>query len=302
MLFEPGSVFLTRYRVVAPPTSTQVGELYTVDDLTSGAQRGLEFYHPGFFDARHSEAFLRATRWAMGIDSPRVVRVHAAGIEPSTRVGYTVLDLVSAPDLDGRIRESGPLGVPRAAEFLAQLLEGAGAIHAARRAHGELDPACVIVGLLPDGRIDARIHDLIKRRFFAEIHDQDPEAPLVPIDFVAPELTRPGAIRTPASDLWAIGLIAFFAFTGRSYWMARSRPEHATSLSVLREILMTPLAPASVRAAELGVSGTLPEGFDGWFERCVSRDASARFASAADAAAAWSALRDERSTDRPWWT
>jgi len=293
VLLEPGSVFLARYRIVTPATSTDFGELYTVDDLTSGAQRVLEFYlAAGLSDALHKEAFLRATRWAMGIDSPRVVRVHAAGIEPSTGLGYTVLDLVSAPDLQDQIWASGPLGAPRAAELVAQLLEGAAAIHATGTVHGELDPQCVLVGLSPDGRLDARIHDLVHRRFFAETRGQDPEAAPRPVDFIAPELARAGAIRTPASDLWAIGLIAFLAFSGRSYWMARSQPDRATALTVLREILMSPLVPASVRADELGARGVLPEGFDGWFERCVSRDAGGRFASAKDAAAAWTALRD----------
>lgn len=46
------------------------------------------------------------------------------------------------------------------------------------------------------------------------------------------------------------------------------------------EICSLTLPIASIRAAELGAEGSLPDGFDGWFQRCVNRDLDARFPNA----------------------
>ena len=53
---------------------------------------------------------------------------------------------------------------------------------------------------------------------------------------------------------------------------------------VLKEVLFEPIAPASVRTAELGCA--LPPAFDAWFARCVAREPAARFSDATHAGAA----------------
>jgi formylglycine-generating enzyme required for sulfatase activity len=102
---------------------------------------------------------------------------------------------------------------------------------------------------------------------------------------MAPEQTSRGPKITPPTDVWALGLIAYYLLTGSWYW----RTAHLDSPSItefLRELTLEPLDPASLRAADLG-HGTLPEGFDAWFARCVARDPAARFQ---DARAAFAAL------------
>ena len=84
----------------------------------------------------------------------------------------------------------------------------------------------------------------------------------------------------PRTDIWALGLIAFYALTGRIYWLTAKDPKVQVAM-LLRELLMAPLAPASVRAKELGVEDPLPPGFDAWFARCVTREPIDRFESVA---------------------
>ena len=59
-------------------------------------------------------------------------------------------------------------------------------------------------------------------------------------------------------------------------------PELVTvkAVRVLREAVIDPLVPASIRAQEYGRAHLLPPGFDAWFARCVVRDPLARFENA----------------------
>ena len=49
---------------------------------------------------------------------------------------------------------------------------------------------------------------------------------------------------------------------------------------ILNEVCVAPLPSARVRAEELACAERLPVDFEGWFSRCVDRDASKRFADA----------------------
>jgi formylglycine-generating enzyme required for sulfatase activity len=90
---------------------------------------------------------------------------------------------------------------------------------------------------------------------------------------MAPEQTdRKGKI-TPATDVWALGLLAFFMLTGRSFWL-----EAEGSLTgILKEVCVDEIPFATARARELGVEKYLPPGFDAWFAMCVNRSQDARF-------------------------
>ena len=67
----------------------------------------------------------------------------------------------------------------------------------------------------------------------------------------------------------------------------------------MREALFTPIPSATDRAAELGVAGTLPAGFDAWFAQAVTRDASQRFANAEAALTALVPMLGAGTADTP---
>ena len=106
--------------------------------------------------------------------------------------------------------------------------------------------------------------------------------------WMAPEQTTNQAV-SPAADVWALGLLAFRMLVGCHYWLqANQRP--ASLVSVMREMVLEPLVPASQRAREYGRAQLLPPGFDLWFARCVVRELDQRFADAHQAYAAFLAM------------
>jgi serine/threonine protein kinase len=84
-----------------------------------------------------------------------------------------------------------------------------------------------------------------------------------------------GKAATPATDVWAIGLVAFYMLTGRPFWRASVRPDDRRG--VMKEIALEPIPIASTRALELGIESALPAGFDPWFAQCVARPPEDRF-------------------------
>jgi hypothetical protein len=98
--------------------------------------------------------------------------------------------------------------------------------------------------------------------------------------WAAPEQVQLGKTVSPATDVWALGLLAFRLLTGAVYWLTPRDPE-PTPKKWLAELLTMPIVAASERAAELGVAGHLPPGFDAWFAGCASLDPSRRFPTAA---------------------
>jgi serine/threonine-protein kinase len=103
--------------------------------------------------------------------------------------------------------------------------------------------------------------------------------------WMAPEQTERGQI-TAAADVWALGLMAYFALTGAVFWRAARDPQ-TTVAQVLREIVLEPIPAATVRANESGLLERLPPGFDRFFAQAVARDPNMRFK---DASAFWTAL------------
>jgi len=107
--------------------------------------------------------------------------------------------------------------------------------------------------------------------------------PLGTPSWMSPEQTK-GDAALPASDGWALGLLAFYMLTGKMFWRACNTG--GTDGEVMREIATEAVPIASMRALELGVGDKIPRGFDEWFAQCVARSPSDRFVNAAPAYAA----------------
>src|SRR5204863_5850 len=76
---------------------------------------------------------------------------------------------------------------------------------------------------------------------------------------------------TPATDRFALGLVAYRLLAGESYF--RGDP-----IGILAQLLHEPMRAPSERHPELG------KAFDGWFARACHRNPEERFASAAEQA------------------
>ena len=273
------SIFAGDYRIVSPLSSGGMGAVYVAEQLSTGTRRALKVMHPQLAgDTKLRERFVQEARVGSRIESDHVVQVVAAGVDQASGMPWLAMELLKGETLDALIRRRGALPRREVAELLTQLAHALSAAHDVGVVHRDLKPENVFLAAARrrDVAFTLKVLDFGIAKILAEVATQQTAAMGTPL-WMAPEQTEAMGRITPATDVWALGLIAFQLLTGRSFWLVASAPEAPGALAVLREVVMDPLPRASERARALGVGHLVPDGFDEWFARCVCRDPSGRY-------------------------
>ncbi len=288
---QSGAVFAKDFRVVRKLSEGGMGAVYIVEQISTGRERALKLMHPELTqDASLRAKFVQEARIGARVKSDHVVEVVAAGVDEETGTPYLAMELLEGEDLESRLERDVP-ATDEAFTILEQLCHAVAAAHAAGIVHRDLKPENVFLRRSRSGgeagaRATVKVLDFGIAKVVEEARTSNNTGALGSPFWMAPEQTERRATITPATDVWAIGLIAYDLFTGKPFW--RSANDGASSLtSFMRELVLEPIPPASERATEMGFAERLPPQFDAWFAQCVSREPAQRFV---DAGAAWSAL------------
>jgi len=300
---EPGSIVGKDFRIVRALREGGMGAVYIAEQLSTGKQRALKVMAAQLAtDPATRDRFVLEARAGSRIESDHVVEVVTAGIDEATGAPFLVMELLRGEELADAAARMGPMPLGDVAEVLSQMGHALEQAHAQGIVHRDLKPENVFLATSRrrDAAFTAKILDFGIAKLVEDSLKRTGTQPLGTPLFMAPEQTdRKGPIR-PATDVWALGLIAFKLLTGRDYWIA-----DGSLAMLLREICVDPMPFASARAEELSQRpleagqfpvAKLPPGFDAWFARCVNRDVDARFAHAGDAVRAFTELV---TTDAP---
>jgi serine/threonine protein kinase len=295
----PGMVFAGDYEVLRPLAQGGMGAVYVVRQRSTAKQRALKVLHPQFaMDGPSRERFVQEARVAAEIDSDHVTEVVGAGVDPATNTPWIAMELLDGEELAVHVERVGALAAAAVYELCDQLCDALAKAHAKGIVHRDLKPENLFVAKARRRGVpftvkvlDFGIAKAVADNATAAKVSRTIGSPL----WMAPEQAQLGARLNPATDVWALGLIVFYLLTGKYYWRAPNAGA-ADLMTVLNEVMLTPLDPASARAREYGVGHLLPAGFDGWFARCVDRDATRRWP---DAGAAWEALAPLLSQTQP---
>jgi len=266
-----GTVIVGRYRVERLIGSGGMGAVYEVEHLHTGqrlALKVLTMQHQG----AAVERFKREARAASRIQSDHVVRVTDADVAPELGgAPFLVMELLDGADLE-HATAGGAASHEDVVMWLRQVARALSKAHEAGIVHRDLKPENLFLTRREDGSPLVKVLDFGIAKLTAESgvltrSDQFLGTPA----YMAPEQAESqGAPVTAASDLYAIGLIAFRLLVGRSYWRPGSLAQ------MLAQILVEPMPLASERGSTLGPA------FDAWFARACARDSSKRFGAAID--------------------
>lgn len=241
-------------------------------------------------DAKSRQRFIDEAKVGARIESAHVVEVIGAGVDEATGMPWLAMELLDGDDLEAVMRRAGPLPLEEVVRLFEQLAHALGRAHAQGIIHRDLKPENLFLarskqhGVASALKIlDFGIATLVASDKTAATVTTAIGSPL----WIAPEQTATGAKLRPSTDVWAMGLIAFYLLTGKSYWPAASA-EPFNLNALITEIVAYPLVAASTRAAELGV--TLSPALDGWFSQCIVREPEARFTDANAASEALASL------------
>lgn len=185
-----------------------------------------------------------------------------AGYDVGTGAPFSVAEYLQLPSL-ARLIETGPLAPDVVALVLRSLSAVLDSAHALGLHHLALKPTNIFVGPAPHYPVRVTDFDasVIRRQSPATHEVYSLSAP-----WWAPEQLQPAAVLGPPADVFAAALIAFYALSGRSYWIScQTQPPDLPNWQLE---LMGHRIPVSQRARELGA--VINPLFDGVFGRALS--------------------------------
>lgn len=293
---QPGSIFGKDFRIIRHLSSGGMGSVFVVEQLSTGKERALKVMHSEFSaDDAHRTRFESEARVSASIESDHVVEVLAAGVDAESNIPWLVMELLRGETLDDYVTHRGPMPIASVRECAKQLRHALEQAHVLSLVHRDLKPENLFLAgaRRDDVPFTLKILDFGIAKWAQEAkgtlkNSQMLGSPL----WMAPEQLQTGALISPATDVWALGLIAFFLLTGTHYWSTANSPEPSIT-GLLIEIASSPMPPPSERAAQFSPAAPLPPGFDAWFERTTNRAMAARFPNAGPCLEALIAMLDE---------
>jgi len=289
-----GSEFLGRYRIIQVLGAGRNGQISAAERLPEGERCALETLSASLVaEEELRAAFVDEIKNGAGAKSSHLARVLEAGIDDATGQPWVATELLPGKDLAERVRLWGRIELSDVERVVRGVADALGAALAIGLVHHDLAPR--FVHLSPDEPPHVKLRGLGVSRFIARARAGE-QPPYLSAHWMAPEQLEaakaarrgaiPGGTPDAASNVWSLGLITFYALTGRPYW---THPEDAGE-AALHEVLSETIAPASERARSLGREDALPDWFDAWFAKCVARNPRQRFVDARAAAAAWATV------------
>ena len=282
---------VSHYRIDAELGRGGMGVVYRASDTRLGRAVAIKMLTAeATTDADRIRRLVQEARSASALNHPNIVTIY--DIEEADGSTFIAMELVEGTTLD-RMRAGGQLPVAKALDLGTQIASALEAAHAGGIIHRDIKPANVIV--TPNGR--AKVLDFGLAKLFERPPNQDT---------MTAYATRPGLIMgTPAymspeqaegrtvdarSDIFALGAVLYEMLAGRRPFTGNS------DLGVITSILRD--QPPPVRTLRADVPSTVQAIVD----RCLAKNPSARYASAAalrtDLAAAHAALT--RPTEAAW--
>jgi serine/threonine-protein kinase len=247
-----------------------MGMVYEVEHARTGERLALKVLLSTVGSSPEAlERFKREARASARIKSENVVRVTDADIAPELDgAPFLVMELLEGTDIEKAANAS----CPTPSTVVAWLRQVARAIDKAHRlgiVHRDLKPENLFLANVEDRAPIVKILDFGIARVGQEGATVTGSGQVLGTPkYMAPEQAAVNQRVSPATDLYALGMVAYRLILGESYY------QHEDVMSILGQLLHGPLQPPSVRNPNLGAA------LDAWFMKACHKDPGKRFVSA----------------------
>lgn len=248
-----------------------MGSIWVADHLALQTQVVVKFMHAQIAqDPQSLERFKREAAAAANVKSPHVVQVLDHGVAPDGSP-YIVMELLEGVDLAAWLAQHAPLPLANVALIVAQVCKALARAHERGIVHRDIKPQNVFLSQVGEGEPFVKVLDfgIAKAPAAQSLSGATKTGALMGTPYyMSPEQTLGAKGIDHRTDLWAVGVVAFEAMTGRPPFVA----ETIGGLAVA--ICNGPIPrPSSVNPAILPA-------VDAWFLRACARDPAQRFQSA----------------------
>ncbi len=269
-----GEVLAERFRIVRPLGTGGMGEVFLAEDLEIGSPVAVKVVKPWMVESAEAASRLkREVRLARDVTHPNVCRTydlyrHRRGDDQAPLI-LVSMELLTGEDLAQRIKR-GPLSADETVPILRQIARGLFAAHRLGIVHRDLKPSNVL--LVPEtGGTRAVVTDFgIACQTEAARTQEDLTLTQTGMTLGSPAYMAPeqitGQPTSPATDVYALGVVAYEMLTGQqpfqgdSLWLVVTK--RLTEEPVPIEELVPDLDPR-LRA---------------FTRHCLARDPAERFA------------------------
>jgi len=204
----------------------------------------------------------RESRVAAAVAHENIVRILDLGIAEG--MPFIEMEFVEGLSLRRHVQRHGPMQPGAACRVVSQALAGLEQVHRARIVHGDVKPGNILI----DSAGRARLTDFGVAKFLEETTSLRSLSRAVGSPhFMAPEQWT-GGLLSPRTDVYAMGLVLYYALTGRLPY------EGATGPALMYRHLHEPLFGVGEPA------GLVPMHLARVIERAASKDGQGRYASA----------------------
>jgi tetratricopeptide (TPR) repeat protein len=271
--FPKGHVLAGRFRIVRLVGRGGMGEVFEAYDQELKEPVALKTIRGDVAgEPRRIERFKREIRSARRISHVNVCRVYDLFQTPEGET-FLTMEFVAGETLHHRLRRIGKMTPQAAMPMVRQICAGLAAAHAQGIVHRDLKPGNILLGdgdpprvAIGDFGLAFDSTPLTENESTLSIRDG---AALGTPAYMAPEQVE-GAAVTPATDVYALGLVLYEIVTGQRPFAG------ATPISeAARRLTEPPRAPHVL-------SPSLPPVWSGVILRCLARNPAERFQSAWD--------------------
>jgi hypothetical protein len=251
-----------------------MGEVLEVIDVALDRARALKIIYAHVVDRAGARArFDLEARIGSRVDSPYLVDVIDTGVDPESGRMYLVMELLVGDNLGQRLDRLGPRPAAEVVHQLGQLARALARMHARGVVHRDLKPNNLFWHERAGEPPRLKVLDLGIAKLIGPDAGGTTSVAGTPA-YMSPEQLRGHGVGT-ATDIYALGLIAFTLLVGRGYW---TEADTLDPIGFALVAVQGTRVAASVRARVANIE--LPAGFDAWFARVTARARSRRFPSA----------------------
>ncbi len=281
-----GEVWLAQHQTLARPAAIKI---IRPDLLGGGAKDSTRMV---------TRRFEREARATAGLRSPNTVEIYDFGVT-NQGVFYYVMEYLEGLNLETLVKRFGPLPPARAIYLLRQACASLAEAHTRGLVHRDIKPANIHACRLGGE------HDFVKVLDFGLVKEQGTHGDTqLTVDglttgtpaYMPPELAMQAELIGPATDVYALGCVAYWLVTGKLVF------DQPTPMAMVVDHVKTQPAAPSTRTELL-----IPASLDAAILKCLEKNPADRFATMRELSAALSDVPLEGTRWGPseaedWWS
>ncbi|MEV6374101.1 serine/threonine-protein kinase [Micromonospora musae] len=259
-MLSPGVQLGNRYRLDERIASGGMGDVWRGTDQVLGRTVAVKSLLPALLDEPgFAERFRGEARTMATINHPGVVDVYDFGNDQ--QIAFLVMEYVEGDPLSATLSRVGRLTPARTMALVAQAADALHAAHEKGIVHRDVKPGNLLVR--PNGTLVLTDFGIARSDLVGQLTAAG--SVLGTASYISPEQAM-GQVATPASDVYALGVVAYQCLAGRRPFEGDNPLE---------------IAMKHVQEAPRPLPADIPPQVRSLVERALAKDAAARWPSAA---------------------